>query len=161
MSDAVVVGEVVNARGYLSSDKTGVYSEFTVRINEVLKNESSVALLFGSEAIAERWGGIVRFPSGRLQRFATAEQSMPATGSKYVFFLKCNGSGQDFSILTGYELKGGRVFPLDGYDSKGEHVISAFTAFEGMDETAFLKTVWDGISNPSPVSAGKATELMI
>jgi hypothetical protein len=86
---------------------------------------------------------------------------MPATGSKYVFFLKCNGSGQDFSILTGYELKGGRVFPLDGYDSKGEHVISAFTAFEGMDETAFLKTVWDGISNPSPVSAGKATELMI
>jgi hypothetical protein len=156
LSEAIVVGEVVNARAYLSSDKTGVYSEFTVRIDEALKNESSVQLVVGSEVAAERRGGVVRFPSGRLQGYSTLQQGMPIVGSKYLFFLKFNRNGEDFSILTGYELKGGRVLPLDGYGSKGEQVIPSFAAFEGMDETAFLKAVCDAIYNSSTESPKKA-----
>lgn len=156
LSEAIVVGEVVDARAYLSSDKTGVYSEFTVRVDEAFKNESSVQLVVGSEVVAERRGGVVRFPSGRLQRYSTLQQGMPIAGSRYLFFLKFNRNGEDFSILTGYELKGGRVLPLDGYGSKGEHVIPSFAAFEGMDETAFLKTVCDAICNSSTDSPEKA-----
>ena len=148
-SEAILVGAVVGAQAYLSSDKSGIYSEFRININEVLKNESNAMLVSGGEVIAERLGGIVRFPSGRRQRYSTAQQGMPIVGRKYLFFLKCNGSGKDFSLLTGYELRDGRVLPLDGYGSKGEHAIPSFTKFEGMDEANFFKAVSDAISNPS------------
>jgi hypothetical protein len=149
LSDAIVVGEVINAQAYLSSDKSGVYSEFTIRINEVLKNESNLTVFLGNEVLAERSGGAVRFPSGRLQRYTISQQGTPIIGRRYVIFLKCNGTGKDFFLLTGYELKSGRVFPLDGYGDKKERVVSSFTAFEGMDETGFLKAVSDAISNSS------------
>jgi hypothetical protein len=50
-------------------------------------------------------------------------------------------SGQDFSILTAYELSNGRVLPLEGHDAKGETVVSSFAAFEGIEENAFMKFV--------------------
>jgi hypothetical protein len=154
-SDAIVIGEVVSAKAYLSNDKTDVYSEFAVRISEVLKNGSSAPLAVGSEVAVERRGGVVRFPSGRLQRYRTAHQGMPINGRRYVFFLDSNESGQDFSLLTAYELRDGRVLPLDGYGDKGEPAVSSFTAFEGMDETTFLTAVSAAIANPSQDSPEK------
>src|SRR2546421_3236661 len=129
MSNTILVGEVISAEAYLSSDKTGVYSEFTVCINEVLKNDTGTPLVSDSKIVAERSGGAVRFPSGRIQHYSIAKQGIPLIGRRYVFFLKYNGSGQDFFILTGYELRNGQVFPLDGYDNKGKSVVSSFTAF--------------------------------
>lgn len=155
MSQAILIGEIVDAKAYLSSDRTGVYSEFTIRINEVLRKGSDIDLVLVGDVLAQRPGGAVRFPSGRLQRYTIAQQGMPLIGRRYVFFLKCNTVGQDFSILTGYELRNGRVLPLDGHDNKGETVVSAFAAFEGMDETAFLKSVREAISRPSEDSLEK------
>jgi hypothetical protein len=37
ISNAVVIGEVTDAKAYLSEDRTSVYSEFTIRVGEVLK----------------------------------------------------------------------------------------------------------------------------
>ena len=146
-SDAIVIGEVLGAQAYLSSDKTGIYSEFRIDLSEMVKNASGATLVSRSEVIATREGGIVRFPSGRQQRYSTVQQGMPMVGRGYLFFLKCNGSGQDFSLLTAYELRNGRVLPLDGYGDKGERRLTDFTKFEGMDETVFLKAVADAISN--------------
>lgn len=143
-----MVGEVLSSQAYLSSDKTGVYSEFRIEISEVLKNASGATLISHSEVIATREGGIVRFPSGRQQRYTTAQQGMPMVGRRYVFFLRCNVSGQDFSLLTAYELRNDRVLPIDGYGDKGEPRLISFTKFEGMDETVFLKAVADAISKP-------------
>ena len=38
-SDAIVIGQVTSAQAHLSSDKTNVYSEFVVRVNDVLKSD--------------------------------------------------------------------------------------------------------------------------
>ncbi len=35
-SDIIIIGEVTGAQAYLSNDKTGVYSEFTLRVEEAL-----------------------------------------------------------------------------------------------------------------------------
>ena len=155
-SDAIITGEVLGAKAYLSNDRTEVYSEFAVRVTEVLKNESCLPLAFSNEVAIERRGGAVRFPSGRVQRYRTAHQAMPVNGRRYVFFLKSNESGQDFSLLTAYELRDGHVQPLDGYGDKGEPVVSSFTAFAGMDEATFLKAVTDAIANLSKNSPDKA-----
>jgi hypothetical protein len=63
-SDAIVVGTITEAKAHLSEDKNSVYSEFTVTINEVLKNRKGSPLLSGDSITLERKGGRVRYPSG-------------------------------------------------------------------------------------------------
>lgn len=140
-SDAIVLGEVIDAKAYLSSDKTGVYSEFTIRIDDVLKNFSSSPIAFGDQLISEREGGVVRFSSGRLFQYAIYNQGLPRNGRRYVFFLKKNEQGQIFSILTGYSLHKERVSPLD--------IPEQFAAYEGADETVFINEIREAIANPS------------
>jgi hypothetical protein len=58
-SDALVIGEVTDAKAFLSEDKTSIYSEFTVNISEVLKNSCSAQLAPGHSVDTERYGGAV------------------------------------------------------------------------------------------------------
>lgn len=117
-SSVVLAGEIDDAKAYLSEDKTAVYSEFEVRIQAVLKNNTNHVLNAGKSIVVERFGGRVRLPSGKLFIAAVDNQDMPRVGGKYVLFLTNdfiggNHSDEDFNILIGYELKGGKVFPLD------------------------------------------------
>src|SRR5215217_2689175 len=84
-SSAVIVGQITDAKAYLSNDKTGVYSAFTVQIDEVLKNSSSVPLSSVSSIEVERDGGRVRFPGGRILIYTINSQDMPVVGLRYVF----------------------------------------------------------------------------
>lgn len=117
-SSVVLVGEIVDAKAYLSEDKTAVYSEFEVRIRAVLKSNARQVLSAGGLISVERFGGRVRLPSGKLFIAAVDNQDMPRVGGKYLLFLTndfigAKHSDEDFNILMGYELKGGKVFPLD------------------------------------------------
>lgn len=109
-SDAVVVGTVTGSQVFLSEDKMGVYSEFTIKIEETLKTVNT-PLVLGTSIIAEREGGQVKFPGGHISRLLVAGLDMPRVGEKYLFFLK--SSNEDFSIITAYEIKGARILPLD------------------------------------------------
>jgi len=149
-SDAVVIGEVTDAQAHLSNDRTGVYSEFTVRVKEVLKNLNQVSLTPSEGVILEREGGAVRFPSGRVQRYRIVHQGMPLVGRQYVLFLKYDDQAQSFSILTGYELYRGRVIPLDSLDQ--------FAVYKGTDENSFLNAVRHSIAYPSQVQPSKGSE---
>lgn len=152
-SAAVFVGEVTDARGYLSEDKTNVYSEFTVRVEEVLKNDGAEPISAGASVVTERTGGRVRFSSGRVASIYVSGQSMPRVGHRYVFFLGFNpyeantksltGPRGDMRrhILTAYELRAGRVFPLDHAGGKN------FQDHKGKDETAFLDELRRSIAN--------------
>lgn len=130
-SDAIIVGEVTGAQAYLSNDKTGVYSEFTILVEQVLKAPVSVTL---TSIVAERSGGAVRFPSGRIIRYEVHNQGMPRFGTRYLLFLRYNSVGDDFSVLTGYAFRNGRVVPLD-------NVEGLFTQYKDWSETAFLNLV--------------------
>lgn len=140
LSDAVVIGEVTAAEAFLSADKTGLYSEFAVRVDEVLKGNFAEP---GSLISATRPGGAVRFSSGKVVRRGFDGKPLPRVGRRYVLFLKKEGEADDFSIITGYELKGGRVLALDGLDMQGRVVreLAAHREFDGTDEAAFLTAV--------------------
>lgn len=108
---AIVLGTVADARSYLSNDKTGVYSSFTIQVEEVLKNPGKLTI--GGVIEGEREGGRVQFPSGRIRLYMIAEQDMPKVGSRYVFFLDAGDNETFFEILTGYEIKDSSILPLD------------------------------------------------
>jgi|SRR5687768_8917118 len=129
-SSAVIVGQVTDAKAYLSTDKTGVYSVFTVQVNEVLKNSPKVPLTTASSIEAERDGGRVRFPNGRLHLYQINEQDMPGVGRRYVLFLTGGSDGRVFEIVTGYELRDGQVDPLDELANPRK--------YRGIDEVTFM-----------------------
>lgn len=143
-SNAIVIGETIEAHAYLSDDRTSVYSEFTLRVNDVLSNEAATTLNTGMLITTERPGGRVRFPSGKtLVRGGSYGRNMPRTGRQYVLFLSYNIVEQDFSIVTGYELRAGYIFPLDG-PSAGERRSAQFANYErqnGSDQATFLASL--------------------
>jgi hypothetical protein len=150
-SDAVVVGEVTDAKALLSEDKTSIYSEFAVIISDVLKNNCSAELSEGYSIDVARYGGAVRFPSGKIVQRGDEGRPFPRLKRRYLFFLKYNNEGQDFSILTAYELRAGRVFPLDGLDRDGRafEAYAAYQRYKDSDEATFLNQVRAAIANTS------------
>lgn len=149
-SAAVIIGKVIMAQAYLSEDKTSIYSEFEVQVEQVWKSDRS-ELSAGTSVIVERAGGRIRFPSGKIAISVISHQQMPQVGSRYVLFLTHKGTvggghSDDFSILTGYEFRDGCVFPLDR--TLPGHPI---TAYSGFDEKAFL----NDLSSASKVSTSQ------
>lgn len=135
-SSVVVVGQVTDAKAYLSTDKTGVYSVFTVQVAEVLKNSLRTPL---TSIEVEREGGSVRFPSGRLHFYLINEQEMPQIGQRYVLFLTKTKEEPNLQILTGYELCDGKVYSLDNLPNTRKH--------ENVNEEDFLSELRK-IANP-------------
>ena len=148
-SDGIVIGDITNAQAYLSPDKTGVYTEYTVRVDEVLKQYSAAPIVTGGFVDAQREGGRVRFPSGRVQSYLTHYQGVPVTGRRYVLFLKRNEQADVFTLLTGYEQRDGHVYPLDGVDlAQGATEIPQFAAYKGVDEPTFSRALRSALAHP-------------
>lgn len=139
-STLIVIGQIASASAYLSNDKTGVYSEFDVVVEEVLKNAIAEQPLVGSSIGVTREGGRILFPTGRMHWYGIAKQSMPRFGGRYVLFL--SGEGQEgLTILTGYELAAGNVLPLDDLNNPNKYLDA--------DEATFLNSLRASISAPN------------
>jgi hypothetical protein len=136
-SAAVVLGEVTGAGAHLSNDKTGIYSEFIVRLEEVFKDTTN-SLNVGGTLSVNRDGGGVRFASGKVQKYTIRGQRMPREGQRYVLFVKQTERG-DFLILTGYEVTGDRVKPLDGEDSNDPRSSLPFVQYKGAHRLRLLQ----------------------
>ena len=108
-SPVIVIGDVLQSEAHLSEDKLGVYSEFTIRLVEVIKAESSLP---ASEMIVERLGGYVRYQDGRKLLYRVGTGDMPRVGARYLFFLKPTPE-LDYSILTAYEFGDKGIIALD------------------------------------------------
>ncbi len=146
-SDAIVIGRISDAQAYLSPDKTGVYTEYTAHIETVLKQYADAFISVWSFVDAQREGGRVRFPSGRVQSYITHYQGVPVTGRKYVLFLKRNKGGETFQLVTGYELRDGCVNPLDGVNlNEGATELEQFAAYKEVDEASFFRDLRRAIS---------------
>lgn len=131
LSDAVVVGEILNAEAYVSADKISLFSAFTVRLTEVLKTDTCSAFAEGGAITVEREGGRVKYPNGKILHYIIVGQRMPRVGARYLLFLKHDG--EEHSIITGYQLQAGRVRALDD--------LQKFKSVEKFDETSLLQEV--------------------
>ena len=142
-SDLIVLGKVVAAQAHLSSDRAGVYSEFTINVEKTFKNTD---LPIGDSLTLEREGGVVRFSAGRLLPYRINGQRLPRSLREYTFFLKRNQQGEDYHIVTAYEILRGRIIPLDESEQ--------FQVFQGIEAEQFFKTLQDAVSDPSRRKGG-------
>jgi hypothetical protein len=133
ISAAVIVGKVTDAQAHLSPDKTGVYSEFDVLVDEVIKNDNKSPLNTGCTVAVERPGGRVRIPTGQVQEYKTNLNALEV-GSRYALFLV--RIGNDFRVLTGYKIDAGKVSPLDD--------LPVFSRYKDATEASFFRGIKRG-----------------
>lgn len=145
-SIAIVIAEIDQARAFLSEDQTDVYSEFRVKVDEVLKNDNQNPISMGKTVVVERKGGRVRLPSGKIAVSLVTHQEMPRLSGRYVLFLTHNfpsgGQIEGYYLLTGYELRGGHVFALDSVSAG--HPIAKYN---GVEENAFITDLRNVVAN--------------
>jgi hypothetical protein len=140
-SDSIIVGRVSSAAAHLSNDKRAIYSEFNIEVQDWLKGSSRSSNIVN----AERFGGTVRFPSGSLMTYRTEGQGMPMVGRRYLLFLKAIDDGA-FTIVTGYDIDGDTVIPLDGSTAADGSRQYVFDRYEGYDSSVLLTQVRSKIS---------------
>ena len=148
-SAAVVIGKVISSKAHLTPGKTGIYSEFGVLVDSIVKNDPDNPIKADSKITVERNGGRVRMPSGKIVVSWVSHQNMPREGGRYLLFLPHdfqtrNDSGKDFYILTGYELEGGQVRLLD--DPLPGHPM---TRYNDTSESALLNDLFNVIAKTS------------
>jgi hypothetical protein len=135
-SDLIVIGQVLNAEAHRSDNKMNVFSNFEVRVDEVLKGKLNV----GNVINVQRMGGFVKYPSGRKVLFRLSGNGMPGVGARYAFFL--NVLDEDYTILTAYELAADGVVPLD-YSTQ-------FEVYKGVNEVSFTASLRNVIAQAVP-----------
>lgn len=110
-SDLVVTAKVIGVSTRLSNDKTGIYTEFAIKVNESIKNSPSVDLKAG--ITIDRAGGVVRYPNGQMVLYEDKGKGLPETGKEYILFLKGDQKSGNYQIITLYELNETTTIPLD------------------------------------------------
>jgi hypothetical protein len=148
-SNLVVEGKVTDSAAFLSNDKTTVYSEFTIRVTDVIKTSDGIAVNKNDSIITERRGGRVKYSSGKVIRYTLVGQGSPMVGKKYLFFLEDAQQG-NYNILTAYELQGNKVFALDGshLTRRERDGLLPFDKHNNRDYKEFKKDVEKAKSNP-------------
>jgi hypothetical protein len=139
-SDAVVVGTVTAGQSYFSNDKRDIYSEFKVKLQEIIQNSDIVYLRANDSINIQRKGGAIRLPSSKVLTRAVRADSMPQIASRYLFFLKYDQSREDYAVLNGYQLAGNEVYRLDDLtwtDSNFPELVHPLRS-EGVSEDQFL-----------------------
>ena len=113
LADVVVIGQTFNGKSYLSNDRTTLYTELSLKINEVVSNRSSRSISVGQSIDIERQGGVVKLPSGKVLIRGSQVESQPRTQVQYAMLLKYVPAADVYTIVSGFELAGDHVYILE------------------------------------------------
>jgi len=115
-STTVIIGTVLSGNSFVSKNRTAVYSDYQIRIDEILKPNPTATLVVGGEVVGSRAGGAIHYPSDHTTNFLLIGHGLPEIGSQYVLFLWKPVPNQpvwEIAFDSGYQLKNGRVYALD------------------------------------------------
>lgn len=141
-SDLIVEAVVSESHAFLSNDRTGIYSEFTLLVAKPAKLTTGSGVNVNDRIVGERFGGRIKYPSGQIARFRIGRQGTPIIGKRYLFFL-AKLDQDTYNILTAYEIQGDTVSPLDGsrIELGGRQGASIFDKHSGETLDSFLAEV--------------------
>ncbi len=145
-SDMVILGTVTGSQAFISNDRSAVYCEFQVTVNKILKTDKVLEIAPTANIVVEREGGKVRFDSGRIQRRGEYGRNLPQKSREYVLFLKWDEPGKDFTIITGYEIQGQSVSPLDGGPSANAPLFRDYQRYRNAELDSFLSDLKEALN---------------
>jgi hypothetical protein len=144
-STIAFAGQISKMQPYLSEDRTHIYTEITIRIEEVFKNPPNSKIPSGQTVVINQIGGTIRMTSGQVVHDGTRIDFLGKThlGGRYVLFAKGIHGGKDLTLIRGYELRDGQVFKLRENGSPGPTLVSTIPGAANTLslEKAFLQAV--------------------
>jgi len=146
-STATIVGKVTGGSTFITKDKTYVYTDYTIRVDQILAGKAA-SLSVGSEIVVAREGGAIHYPSGHITNVLIQGHGFPEVGAQYVLFLVKpipNSPEYEMTLDSGYQIKNGRVYPLDDVNSQ----------FVGVDYPEFLGQVEKAIAASKSKGVGQ------
>lgn len=140
-SDIVILCTVEAAQPYFTENRKAIYTEFSVNVDEVFKNATSVSVVPGAFLIVDQEGGALRRRDGStIKYFVANTNELPQLKARYVLFLSQVNEGNDLMILTGYELRSDGVISLEE---------NATACLSNCDEASFLSKLRDLVRRSS------------
>ncbi len=133
-SNLIVVGEITNKKGSLSNNKKGIYSESSLLVRDIIKQDNNRILKPGNSLSFDRGGGIVQYPNGQRILYREDWQNWVKMNETYVVFLSNDDyQNPNYKLITGYLIKNNIVFALDSHPD--------FHRFSGMNSTEFVNII--------------------
>lgn len=158
-SAAIVTGTVIKLQPYLSENRSRIYTEIEIKVDDVLKRDANNDRLFAANTLViDRLGGILKLKTGRIVHDDIHIDGLGKTrvGKRYIFFAERVNRGYDISLIKSYELRDGKVFTNDSRVSK------PISTMPGVPETwayeaAFLEAVRQEVRKEVDQSNSKNT----
>src|SRR5690242_20351777 len=94
-------GQVIKMQSFLSADRSHIYTEITLRVEEIFKQTKDFRLSSDQTLMVTQIGGAIKLRSGRVIRDETREGFMgkPYLGGRYVLFADRVNKGQDLTMI--------------------------------------------------------------
>jgi hypothetical protein len=121
ISTAIVVGTITSGKCFVNKTHRYVYTDYQVKVDSILKQNSLTPIAVGDSLTAARPGGAVHFPSDHVMNVLYVGHGLPEIGSQYILFLwKAIPDLPEYEILidSGYQLKDDRAYALDNATSQ-------------------------------------------
>lgn len=145
-SAVVVVGRVIKVQPYLSSDRSRIYTEITISVEDFLKRNEQNRVTANKTVVIDRLGGSLELKTGQNVRDDIQIDNLGnlKLDKRYVVFAQAINDGNDLSLIKSYELVDGKVFTND---SRPSRLISTLTSvpLTWEDEPAFVKAVREAV----------------
>ena len=133
-SRVVIIGEILNSKAFLSNEKKGIYSEYSVRIENILKEDKKKKLKIDEIIMIDRAGGVVQYPNRQKMLYLNDWQNLPKINTRYILFLeKDNDQNPNYKILTGYQINDNKITALDNHPD--------FEKFNGKSEEDLINQI--------------------
>ena len=149
-SAVVVVGRVIKVQPYLSTDRSRIYTEITVAVDDLIKRDEDSRVAANKTVVIDRLGGALELKTGRIVRDDIQIDNLGHLqfDKRYVVFARATNDGNDLSLIKSYELADGKVFTND---SRPRRLISTLqsVALTWDDEATFVKAVREATAAPA------------
>ena len=141
-SAVVVVGRVIKVQPYLSSDRSRIYTEITVAVDDLLKRDQDNRIAANKTVVIDRLGGTLELKTGKKVRDGIQIDNLGNLhlSKRYVIFAQAINDENDLSLIKSYELVDGKVFTNDSRPSRLISTLRSVPVTWG-DEAAFVKAV--------------------
>ena len=150
--DVIVLGTLINAQPYLSANRTAIYTEYQLDVEEVFKPSQEHLSLEQGRLLIDREGGVLRMNSGRVVCSTVSGTAMARpldVSRRYVLFCRFIHDQRDLILGIAFELRDEKAYALSqqpGYDRPVSELPGAVAAL--LNEQSFVRAVRDAVKHP-------------
>ena len=149
-------GQVSRIQPYLSADRTHIYTEIAIRIEEIFKSPADYKLPRDKTIIVTQIGGTLRIRSGQVVHDGTRIDFLGkmAAGGRYMVFARKIHANKDVTLVRAYELRDGQVYKLTDDGTPSTIPVSSIPgiANTSSEEKAFLQSVSKAAAGGAPLN---------